>query len=185
MSHAGFFQSTTNKSNIVGGTASATGLTDDNGCLVQVIFSWKQGIHDLSDYDQRRITGIIIYIFQSHVDCLFVVIRKYFNLISCCTECRLKKFKVNRWHLWAEDGISLPHFFCKRYFFNRRRTDRSLFLLFLTYTDRSKERADTDSCSSQVIDFINFQCCINLIWIGQDLSNLICRYGIQTTAEGI
>ena len=92
---AGFFQSTTDKSDVVGGTASATGLTDDNGCLVQVIFSGKQGIHDLSDNDQRWITGIVIYIFQSHVDCLFVVIRKYFNLISGCTECRLKKLKVN------------------------------------------------------------------------------------------
>ena len=38
-------------------------LTDDDGKMIRVIFTRKDRIHDLTNYDQRRITGVIIYIF--------------------------------------------------------------------------------------------------------------------------
>ena len=38
-SHAGFFQGTADKADVVGGTAAAAGLGNDDGCFAEVIFA--------------------------------------------------------------------------------------------------------------------------------------------------
>mgnify|MGYP000393986110 CR=1 FL=1 len=47
-----FFQCTADETDVVGCTAAAAGLGDNNRNLVQVIFTGKQGIHDLADNTQ-------------------------------------------------------------------------------------------------------------------------------------
>ena len=48
---------------VVGGAAAASGLAHEDGRVVEIILSGQQGIHDLSDDDQGRVAGVIVYIF--------------------------------------------------------------------------------------------------------------------------
>ena len=52
MSVTGLLKGTADESDVVGSTASTTGLTDDHGNLVCVIFTGKDSFHDLADYHQ-------------------------------------------------------------------------------------------------------------------------------------
>ena len=61
--HTGFFQCTADETDVVGCTAAAAGLGDNNRNLVQVIFTGKQGIHDLTDNTQGRIAGVVVDVF--------------------------------------------------------------------------------------------------------------------------
>jgi hypothetical protein len=113
--HTGFLQGTPDKPDVVRGTASAACLGHDDSNFVQVIFTGKKSIHDLSYNDQRRITCVIIYIFQSHIHCVPVVIVQYFEMVSACLKSGLHDLEMDRRHLRAEDGIFFAHFLGKRY----------------------------------------------------------------------
>lgn len=106
-----FLRSAADESDVVGSTASTAGLTDDHSDFICIIFTGKNRFHDLTDYHQRWIAGIIVYIFQAYVYSLFVVIRQYLKVISGCVECRLQKLEMDGRHLWAENCIILTHFF--------------------------------------------------------------------------
>ena len=86
MSVTGFFKSTADKSDIIGSTASATGLRNNDSQVAGVIFAGKDSLHDLSNYHQRRVAGIIVYIFKAHVNCMLVVIFQYFQFVACFLE---------------------------------------------------------------------------------------------------
>ena len=94
--HAGLLECTADKCDIVGRTASTTCLRHDDSRFVQVILAGKKRIHNLSDYHQRRIAGIIIYIFQSHIDCMLIIIRKDFQMISTGIKCSLQDSEMER-----------------------------------------------------------------------------------------
>ena len=96
MSVSGFFQRAADESDVVGCAAAAAGLADNDCQVVCVIISGQDSVHDLSDNNEGRIACIVVYIFQAHVNCLFVVVRKHFDLVSGSFEGRLQKLKVNR-----------------------------------------------------------------------------------------
>ena len=60
---SGFFECAADKSDVVRRTAAASGLAHEDGRVVEIILSGQQGIHDLSDDDQGRVAGVIVYIF--------------------------------------------------------------------------------------------------------------------------
>ena len=153
----GFFQSTADKSDIVGRTAAASGLGDNHCQMVCIIFSGENRVHDLPDDHQGWIAGVVVDIFQSYIDCVFIIIWKNFNLIAGCAEGRFNQVEVNRRHLRAEDRILLLHLFRKRYFPDRGAVNFPFFLLGVPDTDRSQKRTNPDSCRSQVVDLVNFQ----------------------------
>ena len=45
--------------------------------------------------------------------------------------------------------------------------------------------AHTDAGCTEVIDLVDFQCCIDLIGSGQNVSHLISGYGVQSAAERV
>ena len=104
-----FLQRAADKADIVGCTAAAAGWLLMNCQVICVIIAGEDSIHDLSDNDERRVAGVVVYIFKSHVHCLTVVIRKHLDLIAGSLECRLQKLEVDRRHLGAEDCVSLAH----------------------------------------------------------------------------
>ena len=87
--HSGFCQGTADKAYIVGSTTAAACLGHDDGCLIQIIFTGKQCFHDLTDYQQGRIAGIVIYIFQSNVHRVLIVVIKNYEIVAAGIECRL------------------------------------------------------------------------------------------------
>ena len=94
--HIGLLQRTADKSDVVRSTAAAAGLAHDDSHFVQVILAGEQRLHNLSDYHQRRIAGIVVDVFQSDIDRLFVVVRKHFQIVSGCVERRLQNREVDR-----------------------------------------------------------------------------------------
>ena len=94
--HIGLLQRTADKSDVVRSTAAAAGLAHDDSHFVQVILAGEQRLHNLSDYHQRRIAGIIVDVFQSDINRLFVVVRKHFQIVSGCVERRLQNREVDR-----------------------------------------------------------------------------------------
>ena len=69
-----FFQRPSDEADIVGSAAAAAGLGHDDGCMIQIIFSGKQGIHHLSNDQKRRVAGIVIYKLESCIDSRSVII---------------------------------------------------------------------------------------------------------------
>ena len=96
MSVSGFLQCAADEADVVGCTAAASSLADDDRQMVGIIIAGEDGVHDLSDYDKRRIAGVVVYIFQSHVHGLPVVVREHLDLIPGGLESRLQKFEVDR-----------------------------------------------------------------------------------------
>ena len=182
--HAGFSQCAADKSDIVCRTASATGLSDDDRGAVKVIFAGKQSFHKLSDDKKRRITGIVIDIFETVIQFVFSG-RKRNDVIAGSSKCRNDHVKMNRRHLWCEDGIVFTHFL--------RKDDAVVSCVFYlclyafsfpVFYSRD-QRTDTDSGSPQVIYFVNLKDGTDFIGTSQDIIDLICCYRIQTTTEGI
>ena len=99
------FQGPADEADVVGRAAAAAGLTHEDSRVVQVIFTRQQGVHDLSDDNEGRVTGVVIYILESHVHGVAVVVLQYFNLISKGADSRLQQVKMNGRHLW----LSLIH----------------------------------------------------------------------------
>ena len=64
--------------------------------MIQIIFAGKQSLHDLSDYHQGRVAGIVVYIFQTHIHGILVVIRQHFQLVTGGIKCRLHDVEVDR-----------------------------------------------------------------------------------------
>ena len=153
--HVCLLQGTADEADIVRRTASATGLAHDNGGLVQVIFAGQQSFHDLSDYQQGGIAGIVVNIFQTYIHRVLVVIVQYDEIVTAGIERRLQDLKVDRGHLRTDDGVILAHLFGKRYLLNSGRTDGAVLAQFLTDTDRGQQGTDTDTCRTQVVDFID------------------------------
>ena len=153
--HVCLLQGTADEADIVRCTASATGLAHDNSGLVQVIFAGQQSLHDLSDYQQGRIAGIVVNVFQTYIHGVFVVIVQYDKIVTAGIERRLQDLKVDRGHLRTDDGVVLTHFFGKRYLLNSGRTDGAVLAQLLTDTDRGQQGTDTDTCRAPVVDFID------------------------------
>ena len=63
LGHSGLFQGAADKTDVVGGTAASAGLAHKNGRFVQIVFSRQQRVHDLTDYDQRGIAGVVVDVF--------------------------------------------------------------------------------------------------------------------------
>ena len=104
-SYPAFFSARRNEADVVGRTAAAAGLADDHGQVVGVVLSGKDSVHNLSDDDEGRIAGVIVYVFEAHVHSLTVVVGQHFDLVSCSLEGGLQQFEMDGRHLRAEDGV--------------------------------------------------------------------------------
>ena len=93
--HTGFFQCTADKSDIVGSTAAAAGLAHKDSGAVQIIFAGQQCIHDLTDNDQRRIAGVIIYILKTYIHCVAVMVLQDLYVIAKSTDGRFDQVKMD------------------------------------------------------------------------------------------
>ena len=101
--------------NIVGSAASASCLGHDNCSFIQVILAGQKSIHNLSYYDQGRITCVVVYIFQTNIYRLLGCIRQDLNVDSHALECRCKKIEMDRRHLRCKNCIVLLHLLGKFY----------------------------------------------------------------------
>ena len=88
---AGFFQSLAQQIDIVGGTAAATGLGDNQRSVLQVIFATFQSVYQLADNKQCRIADIIIDVFQTGFDYLAAGVVQNLGFVAAAYECCLQQ----------------------------------------------------------------------------------------------
>ena len=63
MTVAGLFQGLAQQKYVVGGTAAAAGLGDEQRKLIGVILAAFDGGQHLPDDEKRRIAGIVVHVF--------------------------------------------------------------------------------------------------------------------------
>ena len=69
----------------------------------------------MSDDNEGRIAGVVIYILESHIHGVAVVVLQNLNLITKGADGRLQKVKMDGRHLGAEKGIILFHLLGEHY----------------------------------------------------------------------
>ena len=141
--HTGFFQCPPDKADVIGGAASPSCLTHNNSCFVQIVFAGQKCFHDLSYDNQRRVTCVIINIFQSCVHSMLIVIGQYFQMITATVDSSLHQFEMDWRHLGTEDRIIFSHFFRKRNFLDVGRLYRSFRFLSFSDPEGRNQAAET------------------------------------------
>ena len=63
--HSCFPQCPSDKTDVIGGAAAASGLCDDHGGAVKIVFAGQQRLHKLAHHKEGRVAGVIVDIFQS------------------------------------------------------------------------------------------------------------------------
>ena len=153
--------------------------------MVEVILSGEQGIHDLSDDDQRRVACVVVDVFQTDIDRISAVILEYLNVVSKCADCRLNQLKVDRRHLRAQERVVLLHLFGEDDTVVSARYDLALKVLLVADTKSGDQRADANARCAEVVDLIDLEHRINLSGFGENIMDLVGCHSVESTAEGV
>ena len=76
----GLFQRPSNESDIVCCTTAATGLCNGKSGFVQIILAGLEFFNQLSNDQNGRVAGIVVYIFQTDIDSGLLRIRKRYEV---------------------------------------------------------------------------------------------------------
>ena len=102
---SGLFEGSSDKSDVVCRTASATCLWDEDGCVCHIIVAWFDGCHNLANDNEWRVAGVVVYELKSHVHTFPCRDIRYDHIVAGCLKGWHEKVKVYRWHLRADDGV--------------------------------------------------------------------------------
>ena len=101
-----------NKRDVVGSTAAAAGLRDDDGQLIGVVTSAHHGFHNLTRHQNGRIADVVVHIFQAGIHRTVVDTGQQLEVIPVLTEYLHQQIEMNRRHLRTQNGVArLFHFF--------------------------------------------------------------------------
>ncbi len=184
--HAGLFQRTADKADVVGGTASAARLRHDHGCVIEIVLAGGERLHDLPDDKEGRVAGIVVHVFESVIHRSVVVVAHQDHIVAAGSGRRLNEIKMNGRHLGAEDGVLLvEHLLRKRNLFDAGGVNGALERVLFPDIDGRNQRADADSGGAQVVHLINLEAGIDLVGAGEDVAHLIGGYCIHAASEGV
>ena len=186
MRHTCFFKRSSDKPDIICGTAAAAGLCDNDSGAVKIIFSGKKSRHDLADDHQGRIAGIVIDVLKAGIDSLMPVIGQHLHVVAFHLKSGLQHIKMNRRHLRRENRV-ITHLLREQNLFESAGADPArtsfAFGFLLAHADRGQKRPHTDPGSTQIVDLIDLQTGVDLVRTGQNIGNFIGRNGIETASE--
>ena len=157
---------------------------------MRVIFAREQSVHDLPDDEQGRIAGVVINVFETHVNRVTVIVGQYLHMEATRIKGRFQKPEMDRGHLRAEDRVLVAHFLCENKAlelggYDLTRLSAGFLELALPYTDGSKQGTHTDPGCSEVIYLIDFQTGVYLPALRENFLYLICCDRIQSAAERV
>ena len=184
--HSCLFQGAPDKADIVGGAASAAGLRHNDRCPVEVIFSALQRVHDLADDKKGRVAGVVVYIFQSHVHGLVIVVRQDHDVVAAALRGGLNEIEMDRRHLRAEDRIAFPsHLFRKGRLCDGGALNIPDGLLFVPDPDSGDQGSHADPRRAEVVDLVDLKAGVNLIGARENIAHLVGGNGIDAAAERV
>ena len=94
---------------VVGGTAAAAGLGDQQGGVLQIILAAVQRIQKLADDQQRRVAGIVMDILQPQLRHSAAAVAQQLTLIALAAQCVLHEPELGHGHVGDKDGVGLFH----------------------------------------------------------------------------
>ena len=95
--------------NIIRCSASAAGLRQHERDLVDVVLAAFQRGHELSDAQERRITGIVMHIFQTLIHDLACLIGEHLAVIAVLLKDTCEDGEVDRQHHRNQDRMRFFH----------------------------------------------------------------------------
>ena len=98
---------------IVGRTAAAAGLGDQQGGVIDIILAAFQGFHELSHDQQGRVTGVVVDVFQTFLHHGAGGGFQQHYMIPELFQNADEQVEVNGEHIGCKNGIGLFHFRCK------------------------------------------------------------------------
>ena len=104
---AALAQGLADERDVVGGTAATTGLADNHSGLGQVVPTALDGLHNLARHQDRRIANVIVHIAQAGLDGVVIGRGQQLQVVAGTAEHLFDQVKVDRRHLWAQDGVAL------------------------------------------------------------------------------
>ncbi len=94
---------------VVGGTAAAAGLGDEQRGMLQIILAAVQRVQKLADDQQRRIAGIVVDILQAQLCHGTAAVAQHLALVALVAQCVLQQSELGNGHVGDEDGMGLLH----------------------------------------------------------------------------
>ena len=112
--HAVFDECLAQQMNVIGRTAAAARLRNHKRNLVQVILAGFQRINKLTDDEQSRITGIVMYIFQTALCNLRPFGFQNLHVVAVVLHDGSNQLELHRQHVRNQNGIVFFHVLGKR-----------------------------------------------------------------------
>ncbi len=81
--------------NIVAGSAASAGLGHDDAQLVGVVFAGEHRLHDLPYPGDGGEAGVVVHIFQPHIDGIVVVVVQHHHIEAVISQHRGKDIEVD------------------------------------------------------------------------------------------
>ena len=94
---------------VVGGTAAAAGLGDEQGRVIQVILAAVQGIQKLADDQQGRIAGVVVDVFQAQLCHGAAAVAQDLALVAVAAQGVFQQPELGNGHVGDEDGVGQLH----------------------------------------------------------------------------
>ena len=100
------FERLTNQRNVVGCTAATAGLRNQNCGLGQIVLAGKHCLHNLTRDQDGWVADVVVDVTKAHVNGALVNRRQQHNVVACTLQQLLYQLKVDRRHLWSQDGVA-------------------------------------------------------------------------------
>ena len=94
---------------VVGSPAAAARLGDQQGGVVQVVFAAVQGVQKLADDQQRRVTGVVVDVFQPQLGHGAAAVAQDLALIAVELQRVLQKPELGHRHVGDQNGVGALH----------------------------------------------------------------------------
>ena len=94
---------------VVGGTAAAARLGDEQGRVLEVVLAAVQRVEELADDQQCRIAGVVVDIFQAQLRHSAAAVAKDLALVAVVAQGVFQQAELGDGHVRDEDGVSFLH----------------------------------------------------------------------------
>ena len=94
---------------VIGRTAAAAGLGDEQGGVFQIILAAVQGVQKLADDQQRRIAGVVVDVFQTQLGHGAAAVAEDLALVTIEPQRVFQQSELRDGHVGDEDGVGLLH----------------------------------------------------------------------------
>ena len=100
------FECLTNQRDVVGCTAAAAGLRNQNRGLGQVVLTGKHRLHNLARDQDGWVADVVVDVTKTHVNGALVNRRQQHNVVARTLQQLLYQLKMDRRHLRSQDGVA-------------------------------------------------------------------------------